>query len=68
MKFFDIFQGRSTFFAAFFAIAGTMLAFKGILTPTYVTMIGAIQALVLAHSVKEDLLLKSGGIGADNGK
>ncbi len=47
-------KGRTTTFAVFFTLAGTGLAIFGKLTPTYVALIGAIQALAFAHSVKED--------------
>jgi hypothetical protein len=46
--------GRTTGFAAFFALSATVLEWAGHLTMTYVAAIGAIQALVLAHSTKED--------------
>jgi hypothetical protein len=45
--------GRHTTFAIFFALAGTVLAFMGKLTGEYVALIGAIQTLVAAHSLKE---------------
>ena len=51
---FAFFQGRHTFFALFFSIAGTYLAYHGELTPTYVGLITAMQAFVLTHSYKED--------------
>jgi Mn2+/Fe2+ NRAMP family transporter len=51
---FQLFQGRCTFFACLFAGVGIGLAFLGKLTAEYVALITAIQALLLAHSAKED--------------
>ena len=51
---FSFFQGRATFFAIFFTIVGTVLAFKNELTGTFVAFVGAIQSLVVGHSLKED--------------
>jgi hypothetical protein len=51
---FNFFKGRSTFFALFFTVTGTILAIKGTLTPEYVALITAIQTLVVGHSWKED--------------
>jgi hypothetical protein len=53
-KIFTFAKGRHTFFALFFAIAGTTLAAFGKLTDSYALMITAIQALVAFHSYKED--------------
>jgi hypothetical protein len=53
-RLFNFFSGRHTAFAIFFAITGTVLAFIGKLTDSYVALITAIQALILAHSAKED--------------
>ena len=53
--FFNIFTGRSTFFALFFAVTGFILAWYGRLTGHYVELIAALQGYVLFHSVKEDL-------------
>lgn len=58
-KFFAFFQGRHTAFACFFAVAGTILAFKGMLTGQYVALIGALQGWVAFHSWKEDQTGKS---------
>lgn len=46
--------GRSTFFALVFTTSGVVLAFQGKLTGVFVALVGAIQALVFAHSAKED--------------
>ncbi len=46
--------GRCTTFTIAFTAAGITLAFQGKLTPVFVAFVGAIQALILAHSVKED--------------
>jgi hypothetical protein len=51
---FALFSGRCTFFALVFTGVGIMLSFRGKLTADYVALVGAIQALILAHSVKED--------------
>jgi hypothetical protein len=53
--FFNLFCGRATFFALVFTGAGIALAFRGKLTADFVGMITAIQALILAHSWKEDI-------------
>lgn len=58
---YSFFGGTSRFFAFFFAVSGTALAFRGKLTGDYVAMITALQALIVAHSVKEDLLPQSSG-------
>lgn len=50
--------GRHTTFAIFFAITAFILALKGKLTADYVGVITALQALVLAHSAKEDYFSK----------
>lgn len=47
-------QGRSTLFATYFAIMGTIMAWVGKLDPNFIMLIGAIQGLVIAHSAKED--------------
>jgi hypothetical protein len=46
--------GRHTSFAVFFTLMGTTLAWFHRLDPSYVALIGAIQAFVFAHSCKED--------------
>jgi hypothetical protein len=51
---FNFFQGRSTFFACVFVASGIVLAFLGKLTGEFVALVGAIQTLIVAHSVKED--------------
>ena len=53
-KVFDFFCGRCTFFALLFTLAGIGLACIGKLTADYVALVGAIQALLVAHSAKED--------------
>jgi hypothetical protein len=50
--------GRHTMFAIFFSVTGFILALKGKLTADYVGLITAMQAFVLAHSVKEDYYSK----------
>lgn len=57
-------QGRTTLFAIFFAISGTVLEWFRRLEPNYILLIGAIQALVLAHSAKEDYFaMKNAALG-----
>ena len=52
---FNFFQGRATFFAIVFTIAGIVLAFKGKLDANFVALIAAIQGLIVVHSWKEDV-------------
>ena len=52
---FNFFNGRCTFFAILFTGVGITLSFQGKLTAEYVALVGAIQALLVAHSVKEDM-------------
>lgn len=47
-------SGRHTLFAAFFAVAGTVLEVFHRLDMNYVALIGAVQGFVLMHSAKED--------------
>lgn len=51
---FRYFNGRHTFFALFFTIMGTTMAWFHRLDPSYVALIGAIQSFVFAHSWKDD--------------
>jgi hypothetical protein len=58
----QITQGRTTaFFIAFF-VAGNALQLAGKLTHEYVIYMGTLGALVLGHSVKEDLMAAKFGI------
>jgi hypothetical protein len=52
---FNLFMGRCTFFACVFTLVGIVLAFLGKLTAEYVALVGAVQALLVVHSAKEDL-------------
>ena len=52
-KLFNFFTGRHTFFALFFTVSGTALAWCGRLSMPYVALIGAVQSYVFAHSLKE---------------
>lgn len=55
-------HGRTTaFFIAFF-VAGNALQIAGKLTHEYVLYMGTLGALVLGHSVKEDLMAAKLGI------
>lgn len=51
---FGFLQGRCTAAAIVFTTAGIILAFKGKLTADYVALVGAIQALIVAHSMGQD--------------
>lgn len=51
---FNMLLGRATAFAIVFTIAGIYLALHGKLTTEFVGLVAAIQALIFAHSVKED--------------
>lgn len=57
-KLFKWCNGRHTSFAVFFTIMGTLLAWFHRLDPSYVALVGAIQALVCAHSVQENYFEK----------
>ena len=48
-------SGRHTGFAAFFAVSGTALQYYHRLDMNYIALVTAVQGLVLAHSVKEDV-------------
>jgi len=48
------FGGRSTFFALGFFVVGSTLAFHDNLSMTYVSLAGAIQALIAVKSVAYD--------------
>ncbi len=53
-SFFTFFQGRSTFFAIVFTVCGLIGFFKRYDLTSYALFVGAIQAMVVAHSAKED--------------
>jgi hydrogenase/urease accessory protein HupE len=53
-KMFAFFQGRHTFFALFFTLMGTIMAWYHRLDMSYVALVTAVQGLVFAHSYKED--------------
>lgn len=52
---FNFFQGRATAFAILFSAVGICLAFMGKLDANFALFVAAIQALVFAHSWKEDV-------------
>ena len=63
------FGGRCSFFALLFALSGIVLAFGGKLTVVFVSLVGAIQALVLAHSAGQDYHTRAlNGNGVKNGQ
>lgn len=51
----NYFAGRHTTFAVYFAIVGTVLAAFHRLDPSFVALCTSLQALVLAHSYKDDV-------------
>lgn len=52
--FFGFFGGRCTTFAIAFFLIGVLLELRGKLDGNFVALAGIIQALILAHSAKED--------------
>ena len=69
MRIYGWFAGRCSFFALLFSLSGITLAFGGKLTVTFVSLVGAIQALIVAHSVKEDYHTRAlNGNGVKNGQ
>lgn len=54
-KVYDFFGGVTEFYAAVFAVTAIYMAFKNLLTATFVAAIGAIQAFVTANDVHNDL-------------
>lgn len=50
----DMFNGTCRFFAVVFTTVGIILAFMGKLTADYVALVGAVQALLVTHSVAQD--------------
>lgn len=54
-KVYDFFGGVTECYACVFAAVSIYMAIKGILTPTFVATIGAIQAFVTANDVHNDL-------------
>lgn len=50
----DMFNGTCRFFACVFTFFGILLAWKGRLTTEYVSLVGAIQLLLTAHSIGQD--------------
>lgn len=53
-SFFSFFQGRCTFFALLFTICGLIGFFKHYDLTSYALFVGAIQAMIVGHSLKED--------------
>lgn len=53
-SFFSFFQGRCTFFAILFSVCGLIGFFKHYDLTSYALFVGAIQAMIVAHSAKED--------------
>ncbi|VVB51681.1 Uncharacterised protein [uncultured archaeon] len=50
----DMFNGTCRFFAVVFSTVGIILAFMGKLEANYVALVGAIQALLVTHSIGQD--------------
>ena len=59
-------QGRTTFFALFFMLFGSLLAWFGKLTMTYVSLATALQGYVIFHSTKEDYFANKQDARAEN--
>ena len=59
------FGGTTRFYAFVFTACGIVLAFFGKLNAEYVALVAGIQALILAHSVKEDYHERTNGNGAN---
>ena len=53
-SFFSFFQGRATCFAIVFTICGLIGFFKKYDLTSYALFVGAIQTMVIGHSIKED--------------
>jgi hypothetical protein len=57
----QITHGRTTAFFIMFFISGHVMAWFGKLTPAYVGFMGTLGALVVGHSVKDDIMVKVNG-------
>lgn len=55
-KILQITHGRTTLFFIAFYVSGNALAAFGKLTPAYAGYMGMLGALVLGHSIKEDVV------------
>lgn len=66
-KLLQITHGRTTAFFILFFLAGNVLQWFGKLTPTYVAYMGTLGGLVLAHSIKEDVVESRNGPRPDGG-
>ena len=53
-SFFSFFQGRATCFAIVFTICGLIGFFRHYDLTSYALFVGAIQVMVVGHSIKED--------------
>jgi hypothetical protein len=56
---YNFFGGATEFYAAVFTVAVIVLAFKNLLTANFVAAIGAIQLLVTANDVHNDINVKT---------
>lgn len=52
---YNFFGGITEFYAFVFTVTGVWMAYKNLLTGTLVALIGAIQALITANDVHNDL-------------
>ena len=52
---YNLFGGRTTFFAFWFFVCGVILAFLGKLTGFYMGLATGIQVIVAAHSISKDV-------------
>lgn len=64
-KYFKWAQGRHTGFALFFTLVGSVLQWFHRLDGNYISLIGAIQAFVCAHSIQENYFASKKGDGND---
>lgn len=68
-SFFSFLQGRATAFAIVFTVCGLIGFFRRYDLTSYALFVGAIQAMVVGHSLKEDYfeMRKRQDKGNDNG-
>lgn len=52
---YNVAGGVTEFYAAVFTVVSIVLAFKSLLTPAFVGVIGAIQTLITVNDVHNDL-------------
>lgn len=52
---YEFFGGMTEFYAMVFTVVSIHMAYKNLLTPTFVAAIGAIQAIITANDIHNDL-------------